>query len=156
MPDDTASSPPTDAEQAAYDALQLYTLSLGDRAFIHQHVVDAWMAQHADSSTKPIAMAFSLLGLYLHLERGFTGKQVQHVHVALGRYKQVWPTFVLPQGRGNMTAADVMRTPEGTARAQAIDAWCAAVWEAYHESRQQIIDLLARHGVLGDDPRGPS
>lgn len=36
---------PSDSEQRAYDELTAWTVSLLDRDFIHQHVVDAWAAQ---------------------------------------------------------------------------------------------------------------
>ena len=39
-----------------YEELAFYTLAHGDPAFIHQHVVDAWMLQTADETTKPIAI----------------------------------------------------------------------------------------------------
>ena len=52
-------------EQGAYEELQYYTLGHGDHTFIHQHAVDAWAAQHADHNTKPITLAFALVGLYL-------------------------------------------------------------------------------------------
>lgn len=42
-----------------------YTLAHRDPAFLHQHVVDAFAAQHADDSTKPITLVFALVGLYL-------------------------------------------------------------------------------------------
>ena len=51
------------SERHAYDELQCYTLARGDLAFIHQHVVDAWAAQHADERTKPIGLTFALVGL---------------------------------------------------------------------------------------------
>ncbi len=52
-------------EQDPYDALCAYTLQRGDAEFIHQHVVDAHAAQRADESTRPMTLAFALLGLYL-------------------------------------------------------------------------------------------
>jgi hypothetical protein len=48
-----------------YDELCCYTLERGDASFIHQHVVDAQIAQQASDATKPIALAFALAGLYL-------------------------------------------------------------------------------------------
>jgi hypothetical protein len=51
-----------------FHELSFYTLSHGDPAFIHQNSVDAYTAQHADETTKPIAVVFALIGLYLHLE----------------------------------------------------------------------------------------
>ncbi|HXG53369.1 MAG TPA: DUF5946 family protein, partial [candidate division Zixibacteria bacterium] len=61
------------SEQQSYEQLQCYTLGHGGLEFIHQHVVDAWAAQHADEQTKPIRLTFALVGLYLHVERGFSG-----------------------------------------------------------------------------------
>jgi hypothetical protein len=104
------------AERRAYDELQAYTLVHGGPAFIHQYVVDAWAAQHADERTKPIGLTFALVGLCLHVERGFSGRQVQRVHMALGRRKRTWPSFVLPRQRGAMTASEVMAAPAGPER----------------------------------------
>jgi hypothetical protein len=132
----------------AYHELQCYTLGHGQPEFIHQHVVDAWAAQHADERTKPIALTFALVGLYLHLEKGFTGRQVQLAHMALGRHRKGWPSFPLPTGRGTVTAAEVMAAPAGPERDRAIDAWCASVWEAYQPCRESVRDLLEAHGII--------
>ena len=133
------------SEQEAFDQLQCYTLAKADAAFIHQHVVDVWTAQRADAQTKPIAITFSLIGLYLHVERGFTGRQVQQVHMALARFKRAWPTWPLPLERGKITALLVLSEPAGPARDSAIDAWCAAVWTAFADQRQAIATLLKEH-----------
>jgi hypothetical protein len=125
-----------------YDALCCYTLERGDASFIHQHVVDAFTAQHADEHTKPIGLAFALIGLYLHLEKGFSGKQVQEAHMALARKKRAWPGFPLPRDRGRMTVADVMAEAEGAARDEAIDRWCASVWDAYRDSHEAMAGLF--------------
>lgn len=135
-------------EREAYDELCCYTLGRGDPAFIHQHVVDAWAAQHAVADGKPIGLAFALIGLYLHLERQFTGRQVQLAHMQLGKKKHAWPAFALPETRGAMTTGDVMAAPAGRERDAAIDSWCASVWSAFADSRQQVIDLLREHGIL--------
>jgi Family of unknown function (DUF5946) len=136
------------AEQEAYEALQCYTLEHGGAEFVHQYVVDAWMARHADEQTKPIGLTFALVGLYLHLERGFTGRQVQRVHVLLARRKQTWPSFPLPPERGSMTARDVMAVPAGAERHRAIDAWCESAWEPFSKSRPAVAALLAKHGIV--------
>jgi hypothetical protein len=135
------------AEEHAYEELQCYTLARGDLTFIHQHVVDAWAAQHADSLTKPIGLAFALVGLYLHVERGFTGRQVQRVHMLLSRRGRDWPSFPLPRERGSVTAVEVMAAPDGPERDRAINAWCASVWNAFRESHGAVNELLERHGV---------
>ena len=112
-------------------------------------MVDAWAAQAADAASKPITVAFALVGLYLHVERGVSGRRVQRVHMELGRTKQAWPRFALPASRGAITPAEVMAAPEGAARDAAVDAWCRSVWEAYAASRGEVVALLERHGISG-------
>jgi hypothetical protein len=124
-----------------------YTLAHRDPAFPHQYAVDAITAQRADEHTKPIALTFALVGLYLHLEKGLTGKQVQQMHVRLAARKHSWPKFPLPAHRGTLTAADVLTHPPGPERDRAIDDWCADVWAAYRSSRAQLVDLLREHGI---------
>jgi hypothetical protein len=136
------------SEQQAYDELQCYTLGHGGLKFIHQHVVDAWAAQHADERTKPIGLAFALIGLYLHIEKGYSGRQVQLVHMKLGRRKQDWPSFPLPRERDSVTVVQVMAAQAGPERDKAIDAWCASVWEAFSESHRAVAELLKHHGIL--------
>jgi hypothetical protein len=131
-----------DPEQAAYDELCCYTFGLRDEDFIHQHVVDAFVVQRADASTKPIALAFGLVGLYLKVEQGTTGAQVQGVHMALARRDRSWPAFALPRQRGAVTAIDVMRAPPGPERQRAIEAWCASVWAAFRDQRDAVMALL--------------
>jgi len=136
------------AEQKAWERLQFYTLAHGDPAFIHQHAVDAWTAQQADARHPPIALAFALIGLYLHLERGFSGRQVQRVHMLLGKRHQQWPEFELPGERGAVAVTDVMAVAAGPGRDRAIDQWCASVWDAFSASRQAVVGLLAEHGII--------
>lgn len=130
----------------AYDELCCYTLGLRDREFVHQHVVDAWAAQQADAASKPIALTFALVGLHLLVERGFSGKEIQRIHTELARHKETWPTFRLPVQRGSVTVADVLKAPPGGARVAAIHAWCASLWQAYHESHAAVAELLRRRG----------
>lgn len=135
-------------EEDAYHALCAYTLSRRDAAFIHQHVVDAFAAQNFQSGGKPIGITFALIGLYLLVEHHYSGKQVQQIHMKLGRTKQVWPEFILPENRGRMTAIDVLAAPEGAQRDRAIHAWCASVWKAFVENREAVVDLLLEHKIL--------
>src|SRR4051794_13943716 len=82
-------------EQDAYDELCSYTLTHGDLAFIHQHVVDAFGAQSATAETKPVRLTFALIGLLLHVEWKWTGRQVQRAHMQLAARTRDWPTFAL-------------------------------------------------------------
>ena len=116
------------SEQDAYHELSAYTLTHGDVAFIHQQVVDAHAAQRADASTKRITLSFALAGLYLHVEKQWSGRQVQLAHTKMARRKREWPVFQLPPNRGSMTAAHVVSHPPGADRDKAIGDWCASVW----------------------------
>lgn len=134
------------SQRDAYDELCLYTLAHSGPTFIHQHVVDAFAAQDATSTDKPIRLVFALVGLFLHVERGFTGREVRLAHMQLGRRKQTWPMLPLPQVRGTMTAATVLAAPLEE-REQAIHDWCVAVWTAFVDCRGPVEKLLAENGV---------
>jgi hypothetical protein len=136
------------SEQKAYDELQCYTLGHGGLEFIHQHVVDAWAAQHADEQTKPIGLTFALVGLYLRVERRFSGRQVQRVHMKLGQCKRTWPSFSLPHERGSVSVNQVMAAQAGPERDKAIDSWCTSVWGAFSDSHRAVTALLQHHGIL--------
>ncbi len=131
----------------AYHELCAYTLSHGDPAFLHQHAVDAWTAQTATPGGKPIGLTMALVGLYLHVERGFSGREVQRTHMRLARRKQTWPVWQLPDERGALTALDVIASPPGLERDRAIHAWAAAVWQPYATNRAAVAELLRRNGV---------
>jgi hypothetical protein len=132
----------SDAELQRYHELCGYSLTHKDPSFLHQHVVDAFAAQRATGDTKPITLTFALIGLYLHVERNQTGKQVQRVHMLLARRRKNWPRFDLPASRGDVTASDVMSAPAGPTRDAMIDAWCASVWAAYRECHDQVAELI--------------
>ena len=126
----------------AYNEVAYYTLSHLGSEFIHQNLVDAYTAQNASPETKPIAITFALIGLYLHLERGFSGRQVQLAHMQLARRQKTWPVFELPKHRGNITVFDVLATPPGKMRDQMIENWCISVWSAFQDSREKVIELI--------------
>jgi len=64
---------------SAYDQLYVYAGSRGRETFILQLVVDAHRAQIATDDTKPIALVFALIGLFLHVEKNFTAEDVLKV-----------------------------------------------------------------------------
>src|SRR5215471_676402 len=131
------------ADQDLFNDLTYFTLAHGDPSFIHQHVVDAYAAQHADEQTKPISVVFSLVGLYLFLEKNLTGKQVQQMHMRLAGRRKHWPRLPVPAGpRGEVTVSAVMAAPPGRARDEIIRTWCASVWQTWQASRPQILNLL--------------
>jgi Family of unknown function (DUF5946) len=125
-----------------YHELSEYSLTHRDPSFLHQHVVDAFAAQTATASTKPITLTFALVGLYLHVQKNQTGKQVQRVHMLLARRRKNWPRITLPADRGDVTVSDVMSAPAGAARDAMIDTWCASVWAAYRACHDQVAELI--------------
>jgi hypothetical protein len=130
------------SRQKAYDELAYYTLAHPDPSFIHQHVVDAFTAQHADQQTKPISVAFALVGLCLCVEKSFTGKQVQQAHMQWAKKRKSWPDFTPPDQRGHITVFDVVAASPGQERDDMIRQWCRSVWQAWHENQQQIRNLV--------------
>jgi hypothetical protein len=130
----------------AYEELYVYTM--GRKNFILQHVVDANIAQGAPAvNPPPIGVIFSLAGLYLHIEKGFSGAQVQNAHRIMGRRKRSWPNVVWPTERGNMTAKAVLGTPAGQARDDAIHEWCKQVWAAFSANRDTVASLVAEYRI---------
>ena len=128
-----------------YHELAYYTLEHSSAGFIHQHVVDAFAAQHASASDKPIRLAFALAGLYLHIECHYNGKEIQRAHQAIATInnKRAWPTFLLPEHRGNVTMADVLAAKPGADRDRMIDVWCRSVWEAFSVSHATVEQWIA-------------
>jgi hypothetical protein len=85
---------------------------MGRSGFTLQHVVDAHGAQSAAEGGKSIRVVFSLVGLYLRVEKGFCGQAEPRVHMRLAKEKRVW-RLALPATRGALTPADVLAAPEG-------------------------------------------
>ena len=133
---------PTRTDQEAFDLLSCYTLADRNPYFIHQLAVDAYAAQHADDTTKPIYAAFALAGLCLHNGHGFSGKEVQMAHIRLGRQKRDLPRFTLPPQRGDITVQHVLDTEPGPERDAAIERWSAATWQAMPAVHRQVEDWL--------------
>jgi len=129
------------SEVELYHELTYYTLAHRDPAFINQHVVDAYTAQNADETTKPIAVVFALIGLYLHVEHGFTGKQVQRAHMTLAKRRKTWIQPQLPMDRGAMRVNEVLVAEPGPARDAKISAWSASVWTAFSPCHREIAEL---------------
>jgi len=61
----------------AYD--EVYVYSMSRPGFILQHVVDAFGVQTANAESKPIRVVFGLIGLYLHVEKQFSGHEAQRM-----------------------------------------------------------------------------
>jgi hypothetical protein len=132
--------------RAAYD--QVYVYTMGRPGFILQYVVDAFAVQTATENSKPIGVVFGLVGLYLHVEKQFSGREVQKAHMQLGRGKREWPRVDLGEDRGSMTVADVLAAAAGQDRDRAIEEWSRSVWTAVAGNRQVIIDLCRKNRIV--------
>ena len=86
---------------------------------------------------------FGLVGLYLCVEKSFTGRQVQIAHMRLARRRKKWSMPPLPERRGSVRVSDVLAEAPGPDRDAMIHWWCISVWEAFQESREEIVRLLA-------------
>lgn len=123
--------------------LTAYTVTRGDSEFIHQHLVDAYGAQHVVAHPRPIGPAFVLIGLYLFCERGYTGRQVQRMHMLLARRSKTWPAFIPPPSpAGDLTVLDVLHAPLGDERDAALRRWARAVWDAWRHEHDRIKTLF--------------
>ena len=124
--------------------LTYYTLAHGDPRFIHQHVVDAYGAQHVHRSASTIGAAFTLAGLYLAVERAFTGREVQKMHMLMASRSKQWPRFDPPTDAGPLTVADVLAAEPGPTRDEAIMRWCASVWTAWSADQDRVREMVDR------------
>ena len=123
--------------------LSYYTLAHGDPKFIHQHLVDAYGAQHVRQSQSTIGAAFALAGLYLAVERGLAGRQVQKIHIAMARTSQQWPRFGPLENVGPLTVADVLAVEPGPRRDEKLMEWCASVWSAWSREHGRVREMVA-------------
>jgi len=130
--------------RALMNELTYYTLAHGDPRFIHQHVVDAYGAQHVHRSASTIGAAFTLAGLYLAVERAFTGREVQKMHMLMASRSKQWPRFDPPTDAGPLTVADVLAAEPGPTRDEAIMRWCASVWRAWSADQDRVREMVDR------------
>src|SRR5581483_6785511 len=129
-----------------YYELSLYTLAHPDQHyFIHQLVVDAYAAQHVTKDSKPVAVAGALVGLYLVVEHGYTGKQVQQVHMKLGNHMKEWMIGRFPTAQSSMTVASVLAAAPGQVRDDAIGQWVQEVWKLWKFEKVSVGLLLKKY-----------
>ncbi len=127
-----------------YNTLSYYTISLGDFYFIHQIAVDAYGAQHHRDRVKPIGITFAFVGLYSVNERGYTGRHVQRVHMALAKKSKVWPAFTAPKEKAALTVQNVVRVPDEQ-KQDMIRKWHASVWDIWKAEKENNARLLKTH-----------
>jgi len=118
--------------------LSAYHLSILDITFIHQLVTDVYGAQHSGGITKNITTAFSLIGLYLTLEQGYSGWQVQQAHMELAAQRKEWPRLEPPSQMGRLNVLDVLLADEGSERQEQLWEWAREVWQSWQQSHEWV------------------
>ncbi len=129
---------------AYFTEITAYTLTHGDPEFIHQHALDAYTAQHVAASSRPLVVAFALIGVYLACERGYTGRQVQQMHRRLANRSHLWPQFVPPLERSPITILDCLMAQPGAARDAMLRRWAHSVWAIWRGEHAHVQHLLAQ------------
>jgi hypothetical protein len=131
-----------------YSDLSCYSVSKQDAGFIHQHAADAYAAQHSRGKTRNISVAFGLIGLYLALEKGYTGKQVQQAHMQIARLRKAWPRLEPPVLSAGMTIKDVFQAETDAEKDAMIRRWMEAVWSSWEDRQvwvREMTEGLIRH-----------
>jgi hypothetical protein len=105
--------------------------------FVHQVALDAYQAQHCPRGARR-TLVFSLAGLYLVVEKGRTGRQVQQVHQALAGMGHALPAVEPVDARGAGTAADVLTQIPCDGLVAAVNDWASQVWQAYAADHSTI------------------
>jgi hypothetical protein len=60
----------------------------------------------------------------------------------LANRRKKWVLPPLPVERGAIVVSDIVAAPAGEQRDALIREWCASVWNAWSESREQIVALV--------------
>lgn len=125
-----------------YSELSIYTIGKQDIDFIHQHAIDTYSAQHSGNGMKPITTAFSLIGLYYAVEKGFNGRQVQRVHTLLSRQKYNWKELQPPvKSVYSLTVFDVLNEQPGESRDKMIRKWMLDVWKCWKHQHSWVKEI---------------
>jgi hypothetical protein len=114
-----------------------HTLVASGGDFIHQVALDAYLAQHCPFGAHR-TLVFSLAGLYLIVEEGRTGRQVQQVHQALAATAHPLPALEPVDAHGAGTVADVLAQIPRDGLVPSVNGWAARMWQAYAARRPEI------------------
>jgi hypothetical protein len=132
---------------------ELQHLSLLGR--FHQLTVDAYGAQHAGLPTGQRYVAYSVAGLALAIEHGWSGIEVRDLHARMGPVQPSWPQLPPPPAHADMTVADVVaagawaNSPEG--HAGAVQRWAGEVWRSWRDQHDEILAWVET--LLAPGPR---
>lgn len=112
---------------------------------LHQFMVDAYGAQHPLPPTPTIRVYYSLVGLHLAIDQGWTGLKVRDAHQRMGKPAGWWPVVHAPKDRGVVTIAQVaaagMAASSPAGHKQLVTEWGRSVWAAWKAEHAAIRDL---------------
>lgn len=132
-------------ERLFHDAIGFGLTHATELGHLHQFMVDAYGAQHPLPPTPTIRVSYSLVGLHLAIDHGWTGLQVRDAHQRMGKPASWWPAFRAPQDRGRVTIAHVAAagaaasSPAG--HQQLVLEWRRSVWAAWQDEHAAIRSL---------------
>jgi hypothetical protein len=127
-----------------YYELTYWTFMQQDERFIHQHAVDAYAAQHAGGISRPISTVFGLIGLYLALENGYTGRQVQLAHMKIANRRKDWPRPELPSRKAELTVMDVLLAGTDAEKEKMLMKWAESVWRIWEHRHAWIREITEK------------
>jgi hypothetical protein len=138
--------------QNSPECWQLYTelvgatmSQAGRAAAVQQLSIDAYGAQHSGPGVAPITTVFSLLGLFLAVERDVPGYEVREAHQRLAALDARWPELARPERTGEVTVFDVALADDAEDHVRRAHEWARSVWADWAPWRPTIMELTERH-----------
>jgi hypothetical protein len=119
---------------------------------LHQMTEDAYRAQHAGPQVPEIGVAFSLIGLHLALDEGWSGTAVRAAHQHLAARGGPWPRFIPPGLPAEETIGDVAGSPTPEEHTRRVGAWAASVWQRWSAEHDRVRQWASE--ALTDEVRG--
>jgi Family of unknown function (DUF5946) len=109
----------------------------------HQLLVDTYTAQHVGPNAAAITGAFALVGLYLALERGWSGLEVRDAHQALANRYRDWPRFAgAARAQAAVTVEDLALAATTSQYAETLHRWARAVWASWRDEHGLVRALV--------------
>lgn len=87
---------------------------------------------------------FALIGLYLAVEKGYPGRQVQLAHMKIAKRRRDWPRLEPPGHPGVMTVMDVLRAETDAEIEEMLMRWAASVWQSWEHRHEWVRETTAR------------
>jgi hypothetical protein len=76
------------------------------------------------------------------VEKGFSGRQIQKVHMFMAAKRREWPQLAPPPVPGAVSVRNVLQAESGEDRMAAVKNWNKSVWDSWVTERQRIVDVV--------------